>query len=171
MKKSHMEIEIKQQAQIVSKVIDSYLFDNKKVIFDVPDDVDKIVMVASGSSYHCARCAAEIFGDVANIEARAIYSSEFLLKKVVPNKALYIFISQSGETTDTLSAMQKVKQLGMKTLCVTNIQNSTMWKLADYNIDCLAGEELSVASTKALTAQMLCLYLLAIKYAIDKKKP
>lgn len=169
MKKSHMEIEIKQQPQIISKIIDAYFFDNERVIIDAPDDVDKIMMVASGSSYHCARCAAEIFGDVSNIEARAIYSSEFLLKKVVPNDALYIFISQSGETTDTLSALQKVKQLGMKTLCVTNVENSTMWNMADFKVNCLAGEEQSIASTKALTAQMLCLYLLAIKYAVDKK--
>jgi glucosamine--fructose-6-phosphate aminotransferase (isomerizing) len=168
MKKTHMEIEIKQQPQIISKIIDAYFYDNEKVLIDTPENVDRIIMVASGSSYHCARCAAEIFGDVSKIEARAIYSSEFLLKKVVPD-ALYIFISQSGETTDTLSALQKVKQLGKQTLCVTNVENSTMWNLADFKVNCMAGEEQSVASTKALTAQMLCLYLLAIKYALDKK--
>lgn len=168
MKKSFMEIEIKSQPQIISKLINTYFYDNKNVNIDAPEGVDKIIMVASGSSYHCARCAAEIFGDVAQIEARAIYSSEFLLKKVVPDNALYIFISQSGETTDTLSALQKVKQLGMQTLCVSNVENSSMWNLADYKIACLAGEEHSIASTKALTAQMFCLYLLAIKYASDK---
>ena len=58
--------------------------------------------------------------------------------------------------------------MGLKTLTVTNVENSTMWNLASYKINCLAGEEQSIASTKALTAQMLCLYLLAIKYAIEK---
>ena len=168
MKKSQMELEINQQPQIISKIADEYFYDDSKVLFDVPSGIEKIILVASGSSYHCARCAAEIFGDVSNIEARAIYSSEFLLKKVIPKDALYIFISQSGETTDTLSALQKVKQLKMPTLTVTNVKNSKMWKIADYKIDCLAGSELSIASTKALTAQMFCLYLLSIKYALEK---
>ena len=161
-----MEIELKQQPKIIEKILDEYLYNREKITMDAPEDVDRIILVASGSSYHCARCAMEIFGDVANIEARAIYSSELLLKKVIP-QALYIFISQSGETTDTLSAMQKVKLL-MKTLCVTNVEDCTMWNIADYKVGCLAGEEQSIASTKALTAQLMCLYLLAVKYAMHK---
>jgi len=82
---------------------------------------------------------------------------------------VYIFITQSGETSDTLNALNKAKQLGVKTLCITNKENSTAWKTADYKINCLAGEEKSIASTKALTAQMLCLYLLALKYAQLRK--
>ena len=137
----------------------------------MPKEVSKIILVASGSSYHCARFAAEVFGEVSQIEARAIYSSEFLLKKIVPHdfNSLYIFITQSGETTDTLSALNKAKQLNMQTLCVTNKENSTAWNVADYKINCMAGEEKSIASTKALTAQMLCLYLVAIKFAQQKE--
>ena len=85
-------------------------------------DIQKVVIVASGSSYHCARYAADLFGNVAGIEARAIYSSEFLLKAAVPheNDILYVFITQSGETSDTNSALKKAKELGMRTLCITN---------------------------------------------------
>ena len=164
---SSMEEEILQQPKIVELILNNYVTTDGYIILNAPTKIDKIVLVASGSSYHCARFAAEVFGLVAEIEARAIYSSEFLLKKIVPHdkNVLYIFITQSGETTDTLSALNKAKQLGIKTMCITNKENSTAWQTSDYKINCQAGEEKSIASTKALTAQMLCLYLLALKYA------
>lgn len=164
---SSMEAEIHQQPQILELILKNYVAPDGYIILNTPTKIDKIILVASGSSYHCARLSAEIFGEIAEIEARAIYSSEFLLKKVVPHdkNVLYIFITQSGETTDTLSALNKAKQLGVRTMCITNKENSTAWLTADYRINCHAGEEKSVASTKALTAQMLCLYLLALKYA------
>lgn len=164
---SSMEAEIFQQPKILELILKNYVAADDYIILNAPKKIDKIVLVASGSSYHCARFAAEVFGLVAEIEARAIYSSEFLLKKIVPHdkNVLYIFITQSGETTDTLSALNKAKQLGMRTMCITNKENSTAWLTADYRINCHAGEEKSIASTKALTAQMLCLYLLALKYA------
>lgn len=168
---SSMETEIFQQPEILNLILKNYIAADGYIILNAPTKVDKIVLVASGSSYHCARFAAEIFGVISEIEARAIYSSEFLLKKIVPHdkNVLYIFITQSGETTDTLSALNKAKDLGMKTMCITNKENSTAWITSDYRINCHAGEEKSIASTKALTAQMLCLYLLAIKYAQIKK--
>lgn len=164
---SSMEHEILQQPKILELIIKNYVAADGYIILNAPTRIEKIVLVASGSSYHCARLAAEIFGEIADIEARAIYSSEFLLKRIVPHdkQVLYIFISQSGETTDTLSALNKAKQLGVRTMCVTNKENSTAWQTADYRINCHAGEEKSIASTKAFTAQMLCLYLLALKYA------
>lgn len=164
---SSMEAEINQQPKILELILKNYIADDGYIILNAPSKIDKIVLVASGSSYHCARLAAELFGEIAEIEARAIYSSEFLLKKIVPHdkNVLYIFITQSGETTDTLSALNKAKQLGVRTMCITNKENSSAWITADYRINCHAGEEKSIASTKALTAQMLCLYLLALKFA------
>lgn len=167
---SSMESEIFEQPKILDCILKNYVAPDGYIILNTPSKVDKIVLVASGSSYHCARLAAEVFGEVAEIEARAIYSSEFLIKKIVPHdkNVLYIFITQSGETTDTLSALNKAKQLEMRTMCITNKENSTAWLTADYRINCHAGEEKSIASTKALTAQMLCLYLLALKFAKTK---
>lgn len=167
---SSMESEIHEQPKILELILQNYIAEDGYIILNAPTKIDKIVLVASGSSYHCARFSAEVFGEVAEVEARAIYSSEFLLKKIVPHdkNVLYVFITQSGETTDTLSALNKAKQLGVRTMCITNKENSTAWNTADYRINCHAGEEKSIASTKALTAQMLCLYLLAIKYAMIK---
>ena len=168
---SSMESEIFEQPEILRVILETYIDAEGNIKMDCPKKVDKIVLVASGSSYHCARFSADLFGEIAGIEARAIYSSEFLLKKIVPQdkNIVYIFITQSGETSDALNALNKAKQLGVKTLCITNKENSSAWQMAEYRINCLAGEEKSIASTKALTAQMLCLYLLALKYGQMKK--
>jgi glucosamine--fructose-6-phosphate aminotransferase (isomerizing) len=168
---SSMESEIFEQPKILGLLLDTYIDSEGNINIEAPKKIDKIVLVASGSSYHCARFSADLFGEIAGVEARAIYSSEFLLKKIVPHdrNIVYIFITQSGETSDTLNALNKAKQLGVKTLCITNKENSTAWQTAEYRVNCLAGEEKSIASTKALTAQMLCLYLLALKYAQLKR--
>lgn len=169
-KKSSMEQEIFEQSAVLANLIKTHVNDNNYILFDIPTDIKKIVLVASGSSYHCARYAADLFGNIADIEARAIYSSEFLLKSAVPhdNDILYVFITQSGETSDTNSALKKAKEFGMRTLCITNRKDSTIWQASDYQIDCCAGEEKSIAATKSLTTQMLCCTLLVLKYAAHK---
>lgn len=168
--KSSMETEIFEQSNVLENLLKTHVNDNNYILFDIPSDIQKVVIVASGSSYHCARFAADLFGNIANIEARAIYSSEFLLKSAVPHESdiLYVFITQSGETSDTNSALKKAKELGMRTLCITNKKGSTIWEASDFKIDCCAGEEKSIAATKSLTTQMLCCTLLVLKYAAHK---
>ena len=151
-KKSCMETEIFEQADITQKIIDTYIEKDGNINIEIPDGINRIILVASGSSYHCARYAAELFGSIAEIEAHAVYSSEFLLESTIAHDAgvLYIFITQSGETTDTNSALEKAKEFGIKTLCITNKENSTIWNASDYKIACHAGEEKSIAATKSL---------------------
>ena len=169
-KKSSMETEIFEQPEILGNLLKTHVNDNNYILFDIPTDIEKIVFVASGSSYHCARYGADLFGNLANIEARAIYSSEFLLKAAVPHETniLYVFITQSGETSDTNQALVRAKELGMRTLCITNKKGSTIWNASDFQIDCCAGEEKSIAATKSLTTQMMCVTLLVLKYAAHK---
>lgn len=165
-KKSSMECEIFEQPEILDNILNTYV-EGEEIKITLPENINKIVLVASGSSYNCARFAADLFGNVAQIEARAIYSSEFLLKSAVPHAEdiLYVFITQSGETSDTNKALNKAKQFGVQTLCVTNKKDSTIWQASDFKIDCMAGEEKSIAATKSLTAQMICLSLIILKYA------
>ena len=166
-KETCMEREIFEQPEILRHIIETGISENGEIMLDIPHDADKFILVASGSSYHSARFAADLFGNIANLEARAIYSSEFMLKSAVPHaeNVLYIFITQSGETSDTNKALKKAKQFGVRTLCVTNKKNSTIWNESDFRVDCSAGEEKSIAATKSLTAQMLCLALIVLKYA------
>ena len=165
-----METEIFEQSEILRNLLNTHVNDSNYILFDIPTDIQKVIFVASGSSYHCARFSADLFGNVADIEARAIYSSEFLLKAAVPHDSdiLYVFITQSGETSDANSALKKAKEYGMRTLCITNKKGSTIWEASDFQIDCCAGEEKSIAATKSLTTQMLCCTLLVLKYASHK---
>lgn len=164
--KTFMEREIYAQPKILSDILECYVED-ENIKIDIPTDIEKVVLIASGSSYNCARYSADLFDKIANIEATSVYSSEFLLKTIVPHseKMLYIFITQSGETSDTNKALMKAKEYNLKTLCITNSENSSIWKLSDYKINCHAGQEKSIAATKSLTAQMLCTSLLVLKYA------
>lgn len=169
-KKSCMEREIFEQSEITQKILDTYIGQDANINIDIPEGINRIILVASGSSYHCARYAAELFGSIAKIEAHAVYSSEFLLESTIAHEpgVLYIFITQSGETTDTNSALGKAKEFGIKTLCITNKENSTIWNASDYKIACHAGEEKSIAATKSLTSQLLCATLLVLKFAQNK---
>lgn len=166
-KQTSMEYEIFEQSEILEHLLNTYIGEHEEVLIDVPLGIEHVVFVASGSSYHCARYGADVFGSIANIEARAIYSSEFLLKTVIPysDDMLYVFITQSGETSDTNRALVKAKQSGVKTLCITNKEESTIWQASDYKVCCHAGVERSIAATKSLTSQMMCVTLLAVKFA------
>lgn len=169
-KQSCMESEILEQSKISQIILDSYLEKDGKINIETPQNINRIIIVASGSSYHCARYSAELFGSISKIEARAVYSSEFLLNETIAHQdgILYVFITQSGETTDTNRALDKAKEFGVKTLCITNKENSTIWNASDYKIACHAGEEKSIAATKSFVSQLLCSTLLALKFAQDK---
>lgn len=166
-----MEKEIYEQPEILSNIIKKYAEEG----INLPENINKIILVASGSSYHCARFSADLLGEIANIDARAIYSSEFLLKKIIPSdkNTLYIFITQSGETSDTIKALRRVNEgfyendekYYLDTLCITNKENSTIWQETKYHVNCNAGTEQSIAATKSFTAQMLCILIVALKIA------
>ena len=165
--KTNMELEIIEQKKIIPYILMRYINpENGEIKIDLPNNIRKIVLVASGSSYHCARFAVDLLEKFSGIESRAIYSSEFLLKSVIPHdeNTLYIFITQSGETSDTLKAVEKVKNnTSLKTLCITNNEKSTIWSLCDYKVACFAGKENGIAATKSFTSQMLCLILISLK--------
>ena len=174
-KKTAMESEILEQPKVIKNLIDKY----KDAELNLPENVEKIILVASGSSYHCARFSADLLGNIAGIEARAIYSSEFNLKTVFPHdkNTLYVFITQSGETKDTVEALKRVNQgfvdkncerYYLDTLAITNCEGSTIWKNSKYQINCYAGEENSIAATKSFTAEMFCVLMAAL--VLTKRK-
>lgn len=167
---SIMKKEIFEEPAVVKNLLLNYVGEDGKINLDLPLKVDNIVIVASGSSYNCAAIAAPLFVEFAEIPCEFEYSSEFVLQKkhfITPD-SLYIFVSQSGETSDTLNALKMIKEQGVKTMCITNAKDSAMWKLCDYKILSDAGEEKSIASTKALTAQIFCAVLVMLKL-ISKK--
>lgn len=166
--KTTMEKEINEQPQVIENLVKSFIEEN----FDFCADkkIRKVKLVASGSSYHCALLGVQLFHRYTNLDADSFYSGEFMLEEnfEADNDTLFIFISQSGETYDTLECLKMIKKTNAKTLCITNCEDSTLYKLCDFKLLSTAGKEESIASTKALSAQLFCLALLALNYGNDE---
>ena len=165
-----MEKEIKEQPEVLKNLIKKYITKDNKITFNLPKGIKKLTFIASGSSYHCAGMVAKLFREFANIKASCEYASEVYISKnvFIETNTLYIFISQSGETFDTVESLKRVKEHGGKTLCITNCKDSSLWKMCDFQILSEAGAEKSIASTKALTAQLLCLYLVMLEFLVSQ---
>ncbi len=170
--KTNMELEIMEQSDIISNLIKKYIKSDSKLNILIPDNIKNIAIIGSGSSYHCAAIAANFFRNNA-CYAQAYYSSEFYLSEniSVNSETLYIFISQSGETSDTNLALKKISNKTDKTLALTNTKNSSLYNLAKYKMLIYAGEEKAIASTKAVCAQLFCLLLIALKIMQKQEKP
>lgn len=124
----------------------------------------RVVITACGTAYHAGVVAKYAFEKIARMKVDVDVASEFRYRNPILDKDdIFIVISQSGETADTLSALRLAKQNGLKVVAITNCVGSTVSREADDVIYTLAGPEIAVASTKAYTTQVLCLYLLAIK--------
>ncbi len=129
----------------------------------------KIVIVACGTSYYAGLTSKYFFEELLSIPTNVEIASEFrYTKPVFAEKAedtLFVAISQSGETADTKESLNLARKLGIKTISIVNVQESTIARLGDFVIYTLAGPEISVASTKAFVCQLAVLYMLAIKIA------
>jgi len=124
----------------------------------------RVVITACGTAYHAGVVAKYAFEKLARLNVDVDVASEFRYRNPILNKDdIFIVISQSGETADTLMAMRLAKKQGLKVIAITNVVGSTVSREADEVIYTWAGPEIAVASTKAYTTQLMCLYLLAIK--------
>ncbi|MBP5577821.1 MAG: glutamine--fructose-6-phosphate transaminase (isomerizing) [Treponema sp.] len=126
----------------------------------------RIVITACGTAYHAGVVARYAFESFARIPVVVDVASEFRYRNpILSNDDVFIVISQSGETADTLEAMRQAKKAGIHVIAVTNCVGSTVSREADDVIYTWAGPEIAVASTKAYTTQLMCLYMLALKSA------
>lgn len=132
-------------------------------------ELEKIELVAAGTSWHSGLIAQFFFENICNIPTTVHLSSEFRYKKFFPqNNSLFITISQSGETADTLECLRHVNSHNIPTVALTNVASSTMVREAGGFLIMQAGPEISVASTKAFTCQLASLYWLANRIAVEK---
>lgn len=126
----------------------------------------RVVITACGTAYHAGMVGKYVFEHFARIPVVVDVASEFRYRNPILHKDdLFIVISQSGETADTLAALRLAKAAGAKVIAITNCVGSTVSREADEVIYTWAGPEIAVASTKAYTTQLMCLYLLALKMA------
>lgn len=144
------------------KVSDVYFEENK--MDEAWKNAKRVVITACGTAYHSGVVAKYAFEKIARMKVDVDVASEFRYRNPILDKDdIFIVVSQSGETADTLSALRLAKQNGLKVVAITNVVGSTVSREADDVIYTLAGPEIAVASTKAYTTQVLCMYLLAIK--------
>ena len=175
-----MEKEIYEQSQVMNDTMMGRVLHNKiefeelsKTLFD---GINHIKICACGTSYHSALTGAYLLERIAKIPCQVEIASEFRYKEpLLRNDTLFITISQSGETADTLEALKMAKRAGLKSLSICNVDNSSIIRESDSAILTRAGIEKGVASTKAFATQtmvlwMLTLYIAQIKKSISEEK-
>lgn len=164
--------EIHEQPKAIADTLNSVLKDGKLDLsaVELSDEeikkISQIYIVACGSAYHIGVVAQYVMEDLAKIPVRVELASEFRYRKpLLDPDGLVIVISQSGETADSLAALRLAKDKGLRTLGIVNVVGSSIAREADNVFYTLAGPEISVATTKAYSTQLIAAYCLAIQFA------
>ncbi len=164
--------EIHEQPKAIADTLNSVLKDGKLDLSAVElsdeeiNKISQIYIVACGSAYHVGVVAQYVMEDLAKIPVRVELASEFRYRKpLLDPDGLVIVISQSGETADSIAALRLAKDKGLKTLGIVNVVGSSIAREADNVFYTLAGPEISVATTKAYSTQLIAAYCLAIQFA------
>ena len=149
--------------------------DMREVVFEDMDPsllrkTQRIIIAACGTSYHASLIGKYMIEEVAGVNTQVELASEFRYRNpVIGPDALFVAVSQSGETADTSEALLKAKDLGMNSVGITNVRLSKISRESDCVITTKAGPEIGVASTKSFTAQIMAFYLFSIYLAISRK--
>lgn len=164
--------EINEQPIVLEKTL-NYLIDNnpESLINNMPDfsKYKKIEIVGCGSAYHAGLIGKVLLEEYSNIEVNVNIASEYRYKKVfLDSNTLVIIISQSGETADSLASLRMIKDQGIDTLAIVNVVESSIAREAKYVLFTKAGAEIAVATTKAYSAQVFILSLIAMNIAYTK---
>ncbi|MCM3768101.1 glutamine--fructose-6-phosphate transaminase (isomerizing) [Neobacillus niacini] len=163
----YMLKEIDEQPAVIRKLVQQYQNEQGELeidpdIIDAINASDRIYIIAAGTSYHAGLVGKQFIEKLANIPVEVHISSEFGYNMpLLSQKPLFVFISQSGETADSRAVLVQVKEMGYPALTITNVPGSTLSREADYTLLLHAGPEIAVASTKAYTAQLAVLAILA----------
>ncbi|MBE8848928.1 glutamine--fructose-6-phosphate transaminase (isomerizing) [Enterococcus durans] len=163
----YMLKEIDEQPIVMRKIIQAYTNQQHQIVMDekmlaTAKESDRIFIVACGTSYHAGLAGKPILEKLTNIPVEVHLASEFgYSMPLLSEKPFFVFLSQSGETADSRQVLVKINELGHPTLTITNVPGSTLSREASFTLLLHAGPEIAVASTKAYTAQIAVLALLA----------
>jgi len=164
--------EIHEQPKAIADTLGSVIKEGKidlSVVGLSDEDIkntSQIYIVACGSAYHTGVVMQYVMEDLARVPVRVEVASEFRYRKpILDPHGLVIVVSQSGETADTLAALREAKEQGVKTLGIVNVVGSSIAREADSVFYTLAGPEISVATTKAYSAQLIAGYVLSVQFA------
>ena len=161
--------EIMEQPRVLKDTIQSVTGDgdNRRIIDSLDiSKFNRIVITACGSAYNAGMVAKYVFEQLCRMTVEVELASEFRYKDpIIDKNTLVILISQSGETADTIAAMREAKRREATTVSIVNVIGSTIARETDYTLYTLAGPEIAVATTKAFSAQLVLLYMLAVLFA------
>lgn len=165
-----MEKEIYEQSDVITDSMLGRIKDNaiyfEELTEDICQGINEIKICACGTSYHAGLTASYLIERLAKVRCSVEIASEFRYKEpLLKNDTLFIVISQSGETADTLEALKIAKKAGLKSIAVCNVDNSSMTRVADATVLTRAGIEKGVASTKAFSTQTVVLWMMALYFA------
>jgi glutamine---fructose-6-phosphate transaminase (isomerizing) len=170
----YMLKEIDEQPLVMRRIIQKYQDENGNLTIDpgiisAMLDADRVYIIACGTSYHAGLVGKQFIEKWAKIPVEVHVASEFSYNMpLLSERPLFIYISQSGETADSRAVLVQTKEMGYKALTITNVPGSTLSREADYTLLLHAGPEIAVASTKAYTAQIAVLAILATAAAKAK---
>lgn len=170
--KHFMEKEIFEQPEVISQVLGFYLNASKESLslpdFPLSSHLNRIILIGCGTAFYSCLVAKYWFESVSELSAHAELASEFRYRKpVIREDDLLIFVSQSGETADTIGALRYAKQYTKNILALVNVEQSSIARESSWVFPIKAGPEIGVASTKAFVCQLLVLKILNIKFATD----
>ncbi|MCH9825907.1 MAG: glutamine--fructose-6-phosphate transaminase (isomerizing) [Alphaproteobacteria bacterium] len=172
--KHFMSKEIAEQPRVLTEVIGYYLSDDATRI-NLPENgfdfktIDRLTMVACGTAFYACLTAKYWFEQIAGMPVEVDIASEFRYREPpITERTAALFVSQSGETADTLAALRYCEGKADSILSVVNVPTSSIARESNLALPIMAGPEIGVASTKAFTCQLTVLYLLALKAAHDK---
>ncbi|MDF9557401.1 glutamine--fructose-6-phosphate transaminase (isomerizing) [Bacillus tropicus] len=166
--------EIDEQPLVIRNIIQKYQDENGEIELDLDIrnailDSDRIYIIACGTSYHAGLVGKQFIEKFAKMPVEVHVASEFSYNMpLLTERPFFIYISQSGETADSRAVLVQTNEMGHKALTITNVPGSTLSREADYTLPLYAGPEIAVASTKAYTAQLAVLSILAADIAKAK---
>ena len=173
--KHYMSKEISEQPTVIGEAIDHYLsHDGAGIVLPEPgldfSKIDRLTMVACGTAFYACLTAKYWFEQIAGIPVEVDIASEFRYREPpISPRTMALFVSQSGETADTLAALRYCEGKADHIVSVVNVPESSIARESDLALPILAGAEIGVASTKAFTCQLTVLLMLALKAAADRK--
>lgn len=173
--KHYMLKEINEQPEILQNIVHNYLNSNGSINLNIPNTIDinkikRIKIIACGTSYYSGQVASTLFEKYAQINTDVYIASEYRYRNfTVEEDTLYIAISQSGETADTIGSIKAIKEKNGTIVSIVNTDESTIEKISDFTIKCHSGPEIGVASTKVFTSQILTQIMLCLKICREKK--
>ena len=173
--KHYMHKEIHEQPTAIGETLKSFIdLDTKSLKLNSKlfnESISRITMIACGTSSYACKVARFWFEKLAGIPVHIDIASEYRYRNIThSDNELVLFISQSGETRDTIACLEEIKKTGAKTFSIVNVSESSIARLSDETILTLAGPEIGVASTKAFTTQLFTLLILAVKLGVAKNK-